>query len=426
VEVVRQDDDDVLLPAREGERREEEEEKVSAEEGGHGGNVPRRLADMHVVRPQPLPPGIGHGRAAEAIDAVGGVPGTAPQVLVVVNDPARATPTAEALAALRARAGGRPFEMLVATGSHRWSAEARAAHEAMLLGAAGGPCRIHWHDGHDAQASAPLPRTKRPLSRHYQALAPAADVAVVGSVEPHWFAGLTGGHKALTVGISPVAGIARNHVHAMSPAARPFVLEGNPVFDDLRPVVLESVSLGRGGRVLAIQHCAGRWLAGDPLATLRALGEAARARWLHRVPRALDFVVAKVEPPLSRSLYQAEKAIKHAENAVRDGGLIVLVAECEDGVGPSRFVDMMAEAPDSAAMLAAIARDGYRLGDHKAVRLRRLLERGVRLAVVSRSFDPGKAALAGFDVLPSLERIALEGDGAAVEDAGHCVLEVAT
>jgi nickel-dependent lactate racemase len=252
-------------------------------------------------------------------------------------------------------------------------------------------------------------------------------VAVVGSVEPHWFAGLTGGHKALTIGIMPVSEIARNHRNAMSDAARPFRLDGNPVFDDFHPIAEESIGLASGGRVLAVQHCAERWVAGDPFTTLRTLGDAARARWLHRVPRPLDFVIAHVEPPLSRSLYQAEKAVKHAEFAVRDGGIIVLVAECEDGVGPARFVDMMAQAPDSASMLAAIDRDGYRLGDHKAVRLRRLLERGVRLAVVSSSFDPAKAAVAGFKVIPDLETIwrALTGDGAVVEDGAHCVLEVA-
>lgn len=399
---------------------------------GSGGapGASRRLApvarppDPLEIRPLAVPRGLGCGSAAEAIDASGGVPGGgARPLLVVVNDPDRATLTGEALAVLRARAPGRPFEILVATGSHRWDAAARSAHEAPLLAAAaGGPCRIRWHDGHDAAACAPLPRTGRRLSRDYQALAPAADVVAIGGVEPHWFAGLTGAHKAISIGLSPAEEIARNHRHAMSPLARPFALDGNPVFDDLRPVAEEAIALG--GHVLAVQHCADRWVAGDPFATLRTLAEAARARWLRRVPRPLDFVVAHVEPPLSRTLYQAEKAVKHAEAAVRDGGRIALVAACEKGVGPPRFVEMMAQAPDSASMLAAIDRDGYRLGDHKALRLRRLLERGVRLAVVSRSLDPAHAALAGFEAVPSLAGLSLAGEGAVVEDAAHCVLEV--
>lgn len=398
---------------------------------GSGGapGASRRLAtvsrppDPLEIRPLAVPRGVGRGSAAEAIDALGGVPGAGARPLfVVVNDPDRATRTAEALEALRARAPGRPFEILVATGSHRWDLAARKAHEAPLLAAAQGRCRIRWHDGHDGAACAPLPRTGRRLSLDYQRLAPAADVVAIGGVEPHWFAGLTGAHKAISIGLSPVDEIARNHRHAMSPLARPFALDGNPVFDDLRPVAEEAIALAKG--VLAVEHCDDRWAAGDPFATLETLAEAARARWLRRVPRPLDFVVAHVEPPLSRTLYQAEKAVKHAEGAVRDGGLIALVAECEKGVGPPRFLEMMAEAPDSASMLAAIDRDGYRLGDHKALRLRRLLERGVRLAVVSRSLDPGRAALAGFEVVPSLAVLALAGEGAVVEDAAHCVLEV--
>lgn len=390
-------------------------------EGDAAGDLARAVR----VRPQPVPESFGAASSGDALDVAGGVPGGADAtraLLVVVNDPDRATRTAEALLAVRARCPARPLNLLVATGSHRWDVAQRTAHAAPLLAAAGSPSRIHWHDGNERIHTSPLPGSQRQFSRYYQILAESADVLVVGSVEPHWFAGVTGAHKALSVGLTTADEIARNHRRATEPRARPFVLEGNPVFDDLRPLAQETAALGRA---VALQHVDARWILGDPLATLPECADVARARWLHRVPRPLDFVVAHVLPPLSRTLYQAEKAVKHAEFAVRDGGTIVLVAGCEGGIGPSRFVQLMTEAPDSAAMQARVAKHGYQLGDHKALRLRALLDRGVRLVLVSRTFGVAAARAAGFDNVPTLAAIApeLRGEGAVVEDAAHCVLE---
>lgn len=382
------------------------------------------------VRPEPVPPQFGAASPGDAIDAVGCVPGgdtTSRPLLVVVNDPDRATRTVEALEAVRVRAGRRTLHILVATGSHRWDTAARTAHAAPLLAAGGTGARIHWHDGNEAGATTPLVSTGRAFSRFFQLLAPSADLVAIGSVEPHWFAGVTGAHKALSIGLMTTAEIARNHRHATDPASRPFRLGGNPVFDDLRPVAEESVALAsRHAPAVGVQHVGDRWLAGDPLGSLPALAAAAQARWLHRVPRALDFVVAHVEPPLSRTLYQAEKGVKHTEFAVRDGGSIALVAPCERGIGPSRFVELMSEAADAATMRASVDRDGYRLGDHKSLRLRALLDRGVRLFLVSRTFGPAAARATGFEAVPTLDAIpgGLHGEGAAVEDAAHCVLEV--
>lgn len=382
-----------------------------------------------VVEPRPVAPDFGFATPGEALAAAGFPADDAASrpVLVVVNDPDRATRSAEALAAVRARAGTRRIEILVATGAHRFPTDVRTAHAAPLLAAAGSPSRIGWHDAHEPYAHARLPVTRRSMSKYAQILAATSEVVVVGSVEPHWFAGVTGAHKALTVGLFEVGEIERNHANAVYSDARPFRLAGNPVFDDLRPAIEEICARHRP---VAVQHVGDRWLAGDPLATLPALAAAAEARWLVRVREPLDHVVCRVEPPLSRTLYQAEKAVKHTEFSVRDGGVIAVVAECEDGTGPTRFVEMMRSAADGVTLLAQVTRQGYRLGDHKALRLRSLLDRGVRLFLVSASMDAaagGRApTVAGFTVVPTLDAIRplLAGRGADVRDAAHCVLEV--
>jgi hypothetical protein len=185
--------------------------------------------------------------------------------------------------------------------------------------------------------------------------------------------------------------------------------------------------------VLALQHVGPRWFAGPPLACLADAARAAEARWRVRVAQHVDFLVAVVESPLSRTLYQAEKGVKNSEFAVKDGGAILLDAPCDDGVGPDRFVAMLRDAPDLAGVDARIRRDGYRLGDHKAHRLRALEARGVRVGVVAPGLPIDAARAAGFSRFADRgqaaawlrEALGASSRGALVEDAGHTVVEIA-
>ncbi|MCE9634716.1 MAG: lactate racemase domain-containing protein [Planctomycetes bacterium] len=383
-------------------------------------------ADVVHVAPTEVGTSFGRETPEQAIARSGGVPSSRPEraLLVVVNDPDRATPTAPVLAALRRRIGKRAIHILVATGSHRWSDVQRAAHEAPLRAAAGDPATIDWHDGSDAAGHATAGWAR--LDRRLLA---AGDIVAIGSVEPHWFAGVTGAHKTLTVGLMLRDDIARNHRLALDPEARPLVTYGNPVFEG-HVSVLRQVLADR--RVLAVESVGDRWIAGDVEDVIEDCVDAARARWGRTLSRELDFLVTAIEPPLSRSLYQAEKGVKLGEDAVRDGGAIVLVATCEDGVGPSRFIDLLRRAPDEATARDIVDAEGYQLGDHKAVRLRALTDRGVRLALLSASFDEATARVAGFQVVRDhtaasawiTSIVGASGHGALVADGGHIVLEV--
>jgi len=210
----------------------------------------------------------------------------------------------------------------------------------------------------------------------------------IGSLEPHYFAGVTGAHKTLTIGVMSLRDIEANHAGAMSAAAGPFRLRGNPVFDEIA-VQLHRLE-GQGLRLFAVNLIpsrgrTARCTAGRPLDALRAgLPELRRVAW-HRVSQRVDLVVARVNPPLHRSFYQADKGIKNVEDAVKDGGVILLDAPCPDGVGIDRFLRLLERSPDHAAAVALVRREGYSLGDHKAVRLRRLTDRRrVRIGIVSR------------------------------------------
>lgn len=345
-----------------------------------------------------------------------------PRAVVVVNDPARATDSATAL---RALARCMVVEaVVVATGSHRFDEDTRAAHERPLRAVLGPSIPIRWHDArsHDLVGIGGGVRVD-PL------VAAAPALVGVGSVEPHWFAGLTGAHKTLTIGVLDRASIERDHERVLLPGGGPLRLAGNPVHEAHRRL-LRLVAGDR--RVVALQHVGEHWDAGEPLESLERLRPWAEAAFLRTVERRQDWVWSRVAPPLSRSLYQADKGIKNVESVVRDGGAVVLEAACEDGVGPDRFVRLLERAPTARAARELVERQGYRLGDHKAVRWRELAARGVRLGLLGTDFDDrllatlGAVRLIDDDAARRWLTATLGPDarGSVVEDAGNTVLEV--
>ncbi len=365
-----------------------------------------------------------------ALAVAGGVPCSAPAtpLLVALNDPDRATRSVPALAGISAAVGEREIRVVVATGSHVFDEPTRRAHEAPLRAVAG-DIAIRWHSGTGDAAETTGGHVTVGEYSCDPWLAEAQDVVAIGSVEPHWFAGLTGSYKTLSVGLMSRADIAKSHVFALDVAARPLVLVGNPVHEE---IVRTMDALLEGRSVVALDHLGEQWVAGSPVDNLHALLPIARERWGCAVEKPLDFLVARVLPPLDGVLYQAEKGLKNSEHAVRDGGVIVIDAACERGVGPRRFMDLLARAPDESAARALIDAEGYRLGDHKAVRLRALQGRGVAIGVVAPTFPRADADVAGIRVLADRAEAAAfikshVGDGASgvfLEDGAHTVVHL--
>jgi nickel-dependent lactate racemase len=261
-----------------------------------------------------------------------------------------------------------------------------------------------------------------------------ASVLAIGSCEPHYFAGITGAHKTATIGCAAHESIQANHAGALSDQARPCQLAGNPVHEGIAAMVggltarrdLVAVNLLQlGRRVLAAA-------AGGPLEALDRLAEAVRQAYVCTIDRPADALVLEVPGVLGRSFYQADKAIKNNEWSVRDGGCLVLVAACPDGVGQDDFLRLLRPCRSYDAIAESLRRQGYRLGDHKAVRLRYLTDhRGVRVAVVSDGLRRPDADLLGL-VKAESPPAALEAAGIDpqsdrvyhVADAGHTCLVV--
>ena len=342
-------------------------------------------------------------------------------VLLCVNDPNRSTLTKPALRALAnlvdtipaAKSDGRTarpprgprFRALVATGTHRFSTQQRQAFEEATFTDSGLSIEeVVWHDATDSSALAEVAGV-----RMHRWVAESRFLLPIGSVEPHYFAGVTGPHKTVTVGCMSRDDIERHHEDALSPSSDLLCLQGNPVFDGTIDILRSLESSGR--RICAV----GEVVRGDvliaaavgaPTDVLDELLPTVRQVYVRRVAKPVDVLRLRVPLPLGGSLYQADKALKNNHLAVRDGGGILLEADCPEGIGPDAFMTLLRRSDDYAAATRSVSEQGYRLGDHKAVKLRYLMDpacRGVRVALVSPHVSTSDLDSTGIEVFPTLD-----------------------
>ena len=378
---------------------------------------------------QPETPAPRPGAIEEALQQVRAMFHGAKPELVVINDPQRGTASTAILSRARDLAVPRKARLLIATGSHRFAPTTQGLFEAPLRQL--GFDAIAWHDARSPEL------VDLGGWRAHPWLAAARTILAIGSVEPHYFAGYTGAHKTLTIGCAAYADIERNHAGAMNPACFP----GQPGSSPVHQGVMTMLRALGSGRCLAalnlfqlgdeIFDAAG----GPPAAALDALVPRVRQTYLRPIEKFADVVIARVTGPLACSFYQADKGIKNNEAAVRSGGVLILKADCPQGIGQDAFFQLLRQAPDHRSALALVQSRGYHLGDHKAVRLRHLTDpacRKVRLFIVSSGLTVADASLVGATKVASVEaalRAATSGEHSAficdVTDAGNTCLEVA-
>ena len=160
-----------------------------------------------------------------------------------------------------------------------------------------------------------------------------------GFIEPHFFAGFSGGRKSILPGICNAATVNENHSYKAiaSPYAATGVLEHNPIHEDMvyaaRKVNVQfimNVALNAEKKVIAA-------FAGD-LEQAHAEG-VAFVRSLAQCPSVEGDIVITSNGgyPLDQNLYQSPKAVATAEACCRDGGVIIMCASCCDGMGGTHF-----------------------------------------------------------------------------------------
>ncbi len=337
-----------------------------------------RSVDESEVLRAALEAPIGTPRLEECFDTSGGL-------TIVVNDAMRPTPTAKVLPLVHdvVKRMSR-VRLIVATGTHRASTDPELSR---ILGSLApfyeGVTVVH--DARNLGDHVSVGTTSRGnevfLDRR---VVDATNLLIIGSVEPHYFAGYTGGRKSLLPGVAAFGSIERNHAFAMDPASKPGALEGNPVHEDMAEAarLLSDRHVFTVMTVLDGEHRVCAAAAGDIEGAFEAAVAEARAVFEVPVERKADVVVAVATPPLDVDLYQSHKALEHGRLALREGGILILVSECRDGIGERSYIDFLERFDSPQAALGALERS-YRFGDHKVAHIADMACRGSIWAVTS-------------------------------------------
>lgn len=239
-----------------------------------------------------------------------------------------------------------------------------------------------------------------------------ADLLIAtGIVEPHQYAGYSGGRKTLSVGAAGEAMIAYTHGPQMidHPGTRLGRIEGNPFHEAITEAARRA---GLRFIVNVVQDDQKRVVfvrAGEPNAAFQDL--VAFARTLYEVPvsQQFDVAVAGVGYPKDANLYQASRAASYLFFAptpvVKPGGFFIVPAPCSEGagegVGEQRFLKAMQEAPDVQFILDDARKNGYPPGQQRAFVLAKVLEQA-RVIVVGAE-DPELVTSAKFLAAPTME-----------------------
>lgn len=203
-----------------------------------------------------------------------------------------------------------------------------------------------------------------------------SDVRIcLGNVELHYFVGYSGGAKAILPGCASEATITANHAMMVRSEACAGRLEGNPVRSDIEEGVamvgvdfIFNVVLDGKHRIIGA-------VAGDVTAAHRRGCEIAAQRSTVEIPTQADIALVSAGGyPSDLNLYQAQKALDNAQYAVRDGGLIILSAECGEGFGNQTFETWMTNANSSEEVLDRIQQK-FVIGGHKAAAIAAVLQR---------------------------------------------------
>lgn len=255
------------------------------------------------------------------------------RVVLLVSDATRDDPRAAMLTALLARLPGDiEITLAVANGTHGLSDLARLGIPDAIWARA---ARVVNHDAHDDRDLVTVGTTSRgtPVKLH-RCLVEADWLIPTGRIKPHYFAGYGAGCKTIFPGLGANREIRLNHELKREPMARAGVVDGNPCREDLeeavglltaRKFLLNVVLDDDGGAHAAV--------AGDIRASLRMGAQACDRLYRVVAPRA-DVVIVSDGLPLAGSLYQASKLVAAAAGLLREGGTMILVAGCHEGIGP--------------------------------------------------------------------------------------------
>ena len=197
-------------------------------------------------------------------------------------------------------------------------------------------------------------------------------IITTGVIVPHYFAGFSGGRKSILPGICGRKTIEANHAQTVHPDARTGNLKGNPVHQEMQEAA-EKVGVDFNINVVTDEkHQIIEIVAGELLTSWQQGVEICKKIYLCPIEKKADVVIASAGGyPKDINVYQAQKTLNNAYQAIKPEGTIILLAECLEGYGEPTFEKWIEEANTSDDIIKRL-KNKFVLGGHKAYAIAKL------------------------------------------------------
>ena len=311
--------------------------------------------------------------------------------------------------------------ILIATGTHRVNTDTELAE--MLGDDVVGKYQVVNHDGFDDGSLESIGRTEAGIEVRLNRRWVEADIRITtGFVEPHFFAGFSGGPKMVAPGLAGFPTIMRLHDAPMigHPNACFAVTEGNPIHDAIREIARLSgvdfsvdVTINRDKRITSVY-------AGELFAVHKAACAVAQRLAMQPVPSPFDVVLTTNSGyPLDQNLYQAVKGMSAAAQVARDGGKIICAAECSEGIPEhGQYRHILASCGSPAELLTIIQQPGYDRHDQWQAQIQAQIQLKADVYLKSGYLTPQQVAEAHLTPVERIEDVIED----CAPDARICVL----
>ena len=349
-------------------------------------------------------------------------------VAISVCDVTRPVPTAGILPVLLSELDYLPKDritILVATGTHRSNSHEEL--ERMLGPGVVSDYNVVCHNAFDPGSMVPIgpdiADTRVLLNRHWV----DADVRItLGLVEPHFFAGFSGGPKMVAPGLAGVDTIMKLHSAPLiaHPDATWAVTEGNPVHDAIRRIARDTgVSFGIDVTV-DDEHRITSVHAGELFAEHSEACDFARRVTMRPTPEPFDVVITTNSGyPLDLNLYQAVKGLSAAARVVRPGGSIICAAECRDGIPEhGDYKSLLTSRTSPEDLLSMVEAPGFSRQDQWQVQIQAQIQLKANVYLKSDYLTPDQVRSAHIRPVADLQGAVDEIIDSYGPEATVCVL----
>lgn len=311
------------------------------------------------------------------------------RLCILFTDITRATPNERILPWLLEHLKDHPCEnitLLNQLGTHRPNTREELCQ--MLTPEVVRNYRVVNHDCKNAGSLAQLGQTQDGTPALIHKLAVEADLRIVtGFIEPHFFAGFSGGPKGIMPGVAGLQTIMSNHgeKNIGHPKAAFGITNGNPLWEELRDIALRAgpsfllnVTLNETREITAV-------FAGHLIHAHQKGCQFVQQSAMQPVPALFDVVLTTNSGyPLDLNLYQGVKGMSAGARILKNGGLLILVCECREGVPAGSSLDKLLQSAGSPEeILAMLATPGFAQPEQWQAQIQALIQRRAEVQVHS-------------------------------------------